>query len=126
MRVSDMACRILREVSGRAREFYEFVLPPVDVRVDGDTLVVTADMPGFAKDRIKLVLRGNVLSIRAERDPEGGGSDISSQRPRSVDKMVVLPAQIPKGKERVESARLEDGVLTVRIPVPSGKEIRID
>lgn len=126
MHVSEIACRIMREVSGHAREFYEFVLPPVDMRVDGNTLVITADMPGFAKDQINLVLRGNALSIRAKRDPKEGGSEISAQRPRSIDKMVFLPVKMPKGEERVDSASLTDGVLTVRIPVPAGKEIRID
>ena len=123
--MSEIACRIMREVSGHAREFYEFVLPPIDMRVDDNTLVITADMPGFAKDQISLVLRGNALSIRAKRDPKGG-TEISAQRPRSIDKMVFLPVKIPKGEERVDSASLSDGVLTVRIPVPAGKEIRID
>lgn len=126
MYVSEIACRIMREVSGHAREFYEFVLPPIDMRVDGNTLVITADMPGFAKDQISLVLRGNALSIRAKRDPKEGGTEISVQRPHSIDKMVFLPVKIPKGEERVDSASLSDGVLTVRIPVPAGKEIRID
>lgn len=121
-----MACRIMRELSGHAREFYEFVLPPVDMRIDDGTLVVTADMPGFARDQIRLVLRGNTLSIRARREPKEGGSDVSVQRPRSIDKMVLLPVKIPKGEERVDSASLADGVLTVRIPVPAGREIRID
>lgn len=124
--MSEIACRIMREVSGHAREFYEFVLPPIDMRVDDNTLVITADMPGFAKDQISLVLRGNALSIRAKRDPKKGGTEISVQRPRSIDKMVFLPVKIPKGEERVDSASLSDGVLTVRIPVPAGKEIRID
>lgn len=124
--MSEIACRIMREVSGHAREFYEFVLPPIDMRVDGSTLVITADMPGFAKDQISLVLRGNALSIRAKRDPKEGGTEISVQRPRSIDKLVFLPVKIPKGEERVDSASLSDGVLTVRIPVPAGKEIRID
>ena len=39
----------MREISNKSKEFYEFILPPVDIVEDANDLVVTIDLPGFAK-----------------------------------------------------------------------------
>lgn len=101
---------------GRTREFYEFVLPPVDIREDAAGLTVLADVPGFRMGDISVRVRGDLLTIRAE----GGGVDgvdgraVSLQRPRRLDKTVRLPA--PAVEEGRCTATCADGVLTVRIP----------
>ena len=101
---------------GRTREFYEFVLPPVDIREDAAGLTVLADVPGFRMEDISVRVRGDLLTIRAE----GGGGDggdgraVSLQRPRRLDKTVRLP--VPAREEGRCTATCADGVLTVRIP----------
>ena len=122
----EMAKDLAREIGSRSREFYEFVLPPVDMRMTGESLVLLADMPGFEKKNIRVSLSGRMLWIRAckERN-ESGGSDsdsggkgdgatqetgtegadphgegeaqtIYSQRPSMIDKRIKLPIQ-PRG-----------------------------
>jgi HSP20 family molecular chaperone IbpA len=44
-----VAKEIMKEIGNRSREFYEFVLPPVDIYEDGTELVVIVDLPGFQK-----------------------------------------------------------------------------
>lgn len=44
-----MAKEFMREISNRSKEFYEFILPPVDMVEDANDLVVMIDLPGFAK-----------------------------------------------------------------------------
>ena len=46
-----MVKEVMREIGNKSREFYEFVLPPVDMVMQNDSLVVTIDMPGFDKKR---------------------------------------------------------------------------
>ena len=63
-----MAKEIMKELSNKSREFYEFILPPVDIVEGANDLVVTIDLPGFAKKDIKLRIVGNVLSISGKRE----------------------------------------------------------
>ena len=126
--VRHMAKEALREIGNKSREFYEFVLPPVDMQLDNGNLVVTVDIPGFKKDDIKLSIHGNVLSINAEKkENENLDEIICQQRPNLIDKKIRLPLKIKAGEEKVDSAKYSDGVLIIKIPVESsGKNIPID
>ena len=126
--VRHMAKEAMREIGNKSREFYEFVLPPVDMQIENGNLVVTVDIPGFKKDDIKLSIHGNVLSINAEKNDNGNINEIiCKQRPNLIDKKIRLPLKIKAGEEKVDSAKYADGVLTIKIPVEtSGKKIPID
>ena len=43
---------IYGELDGRSRQFYEFVMPAIDIIEEGNDLAVTIDLPGFAKKDI--------------------------------------------------------------------------
>jgi HSP20 family molecular chaperone IbpA len=126
--VRHMAKEAMREIGNKSREFYEFVLPPVDMQIENGNLIVTVDIPGFKKDDIKLSIHGNVLSINAEKkDSVNINEIICKQRPNLIDKKIRLPLKIKAGEEKVDSAKYADGVLTIKIPVEtSGKKIPID
>lgn len=126
--VRHMAKEAMREIGNKSREFYEFVLPPVDMQLENGNLVVTVDIPGFKKNDIKLSIHGNVLSINAEKKDNGNVDEIiCKQRPNFIDKKIRLPLKIKAGEEKVNSAKYADGVLTIKIPVEtSGKNIPID
>ena len=124
-----MAKEVMREIGNKSREFYEFVLPPVDMYLDGNNLIVTIDIPGFKKEDIELSISRNVLSISAEKKPNTNDKDevICNQRPNIIDKKIRLPLKIKEGEEKVNSAKYTDGVLTVTIPTENGgKKISID
>jgi len=63
--VKYMAKEMMKEIGNKSREFYEFVLPPVEMQLDEDKLTLLIDIPGFEKKDIKLSLDGNILSIQA-------------------------------------------------------------
>ncbi len=120
---------VIKEIGNKSREFYEFVLPPIDMYLTEDNLKVVIDIPGFTKKDIELTLCGDILSIKAEKEIEKKESDslISNQRPNVIDKKVRLPIDIKQGEEKIESAKYVDGVLTLVIPVTNkGKNISID
>ncbi len=123
-----MAGDVVREIGSKSREFYEFVLPPVDMRVQEGRITVTIDLPGFDKKDVELRLDANVLCINAEKpEREEKGDLVCNQRPGIIDKRIRLPVSIREGEESVESARFEDGVLTVVIPFAKpGKDIPIE
>ena len=99
-----LAQEMAKEIGAKTREFYEFVLPPIDMYVRDDSLIVAADMPGFEKKDVSVTLRGRMLRIQACKEREAwldirGGEDgpdgsevICAQRPSFVDKKVRLPA----------------------------------
>ena len=125
--VKHVAKEFFKEVDNKSREFFEFVLPPIDLYEENDNLVVTVDIPGFDKNDIKVSMNGNVLSINAEKKGRVNGRPIMKQRPRVIDKKMRLPITVKEGEEKVNSAKYADGVLTIEIPITKkGKEISLD
>jgi HSP20 family molecular chaperone IbpA len=125
--VKHVAKEFFKEVDDKSREFFEFVLPPIDLHEENDNLVVTVDIPGFIKNDIKISMNGNVLSINAEKKDSKNGRTIMKQRPRVIDKKMRLPITVKEGEEKVTSAKYVDGVLTIEIPITKkGKEISVD
>jgi HSP20 family protein len=120
---------MIKEIGNKSREFYEFVLPPIDMHLNDENLKVIIDIPGFSKKDIGLSLCGDILSIKAKKiiDEKDSKTLISNQRPNIINKKVRLPIQIKEGEEKIESAKYENGVLTLIIPViKKSKNITIE
>jgi HSP20 family protein len=116
----------VRELGNRSKEFYEFVMPAIDLVEDGSDLVVIIDLPGFAKKDISLRIVGNILSINAKREPEESlGTIYYRHRPTRIDKKAVLPISIDDDKKVVGTAKYSEGVVTLRIPIPKSTNIPI-
>jgi HSP20 family molecular chaperone IbpA len=113
---------VIKEIGSKSREFYEFVLPPVDMIEEKDNLIIKIDIPGFSKKEIKLSIHENVLSINAKKDETITGTIIWKQRPNIIDKKIKLPMRIKEGEEQVNSAKYADGVLTITIPIKNTKK----
>ncbi len=121
-----MVKEVMKEIGNKSREFFEFVLPPVDVVIQNDSLVVSIDMPGFDKKDIKLRIHGHILSINAKRETIGEGTVIWRQRPNIIDKKIRLPMRVKDDEDLGASAKYHDGVLTLSIPIKTGKNISIE
>ncbi len=83
----------------------------------GDEVKVQVDLPGVDPATIDLVVEKNVLSVTAERRPSYGTDDevVVAERPSGqLSRQLFLGEGLDA--DRV-SARYEDGVLTVTIPV---------
>jgi len=115
-----------RELDNRSREFYEFVMPAIDMVEDGSDLVVTIDLPGFAKNDINLRINGNILTINAKRDKEEAlGTVHYRHRPARIDKKILLPLSVKEEDKIVGKATYENGVVTLKIPIPKSTNIPI-
>ena len=125
--VKHVAKEFFKEIDDKSREFFEFVLPPIDLHEKNDNLIITVDIPGFDKNDIKVSMNGNVLSVNAEKKDDKDGRVIMKQRPRVIDKKMRLPITVKEGEEKVNSAKYVDGVLIIEIPITKkGKEISLD
>jgi HSP20 family protein len=89
--------------------------PPVDVEEQDDAYVVEADVPGVKKQDVNIEVAGNQLTITGdikEREKKG----VVRRRTRRVGRFeyrVMLPQEVDS--EKID-AKLNDGVLTVRLP----------
>ena len=120
---------VIKEIGNKSREFYEFVLPPIDMHLTDESLKIIIDIPGFSKKDIDLSLCGDILSIKAEKimDDEDLKTLISNQRPNRINKKIRLPIEVKEGEEKIESAKYENGVLVLIIPVTKkSKNISIE
>jgi HSP20 family protein len=91
--------------------------PAVDIAEHDDAFVVKVELPGVAKDEVKIVSQENMLTIRGEKkqEKESKGSNFHRvERSYGVfQRSFTLPSTV-KG-EKIE-ATFKDGVLTVTLP----------
>jgi HSP20 family molecular chaperone IbpA len=91
--------------------------PPMDVFAEGDSLVVTVDLPGARKRDVQVKLDRGVLVIEGEISP--GSGDIArlyyrTERPGGrFRRLLQLPFDV---RAEEIKAHLDHGLLTVRLP----------
>jgi len=89
----------------------------LDVRDEGDKLVIEADLPGVEEKDVAVTLSGGVLSIkgerRNEREEKKGDYHLAERSFGRFERSLRLPDAIDEG--RVE-AKFDKGVLRVTAP----------
>jgi HSP20 family protein len=104
--------------------------PAADVVASEDEVTLTMDVPGMKRDDLEVELFDGTLRIRGERRypyaSDHGGRRIQ-RLGRGFGRFERM-FQVPKGLDPgALSASIEDGVLTLRIPMPeSHKPHRIE
>ncbi len=92
-------------------------MPRIDVKTNGDDMVVYAELPGMDKDDIDIEVTDGVLAIRGERKAESEKSDdgwlIRERSFGSFERALTLPEGVDPDKI---TADYNDGVLEVHIP----------
>jgi HSP20 family protein len=121
-----MAREFMKELGNRSKEFYEFIMPAIDMVEDGNDLIIIIDLPGFAKKDINLRIVENMLYINAKRETEENiGTVYYRQRPSLIEKKIILPISTKDGEKIVGKAIYVDGVVTLRLPIPMAGNIPI-
>lgn len=90
--------------------------PPVDIVEDAEGLTLEADMPGVSKDRLHVQVDANTLLIEGEVAidlPETAEALYADIRSTRFSRTFTLSNELETDK--IE-ARLQDGVLRLRIP----------
>lgn len=121
-----VAKEIMKEIGNRSREFYEFVLPPVDIYEDATELVIIVDLPGFQKKDIHVNISKDILTLRATRVIEKESHTFHfSQRPSNIEKKIPLPFSISEDDNSKSKADYVNGVLKIRIPISNMTNVPI-
>jgi HSP20 family protein len=125
--VECAARELYRELDKASQEFYTFVMPAIDMYEDASDLVVEIDLPGFEKESINLrIIDGNILSIKAKRKAEERlGAVYFIHRPVQIDKRIILPISTKDGEKVVGTAKYDNGVVTLRIPISKATVVPI-
>ncbi|MFL6381526.1 MAG: archaeal heat shock protein Hsp14 [Nitrososphaeraceae archaeon] len=107
--------------------FFEFVMPAIDIVEERNDLVVRIDLPGFTKENINLRIAEDILTINAKREEqeEHIRAQYYKQRPLNISRKIVLPISTNDDEKVVGTAKYEDGVVTLRIPIPKSGYIPI-
>jgi HSP20 family protein len=99
--------------------------PHVDVKEEGGRLLVRADLPGLARDDIRVEVTDDTLTIRGERKQETkeerGGYCYSECSYGRFYRAIPLPEGADTTKV---TAEFHNGVLEVGIPLPPPPEPR--
>lgn len=115
---------VVKTLGDRAKEVLSFMYPAVTITEENGEIIVEADLPGFDKKDIKVRLDKNALVIQGSRKMEPKGTVILNQRPEKVFKRVSLPYEIES--DAALTAKHQNGVLVVRIPVRGSKTVKIE
>jgi HSP20 family protein len=109
--------------SGFGREQSGMWSPAIDVSERGDQLVVRADLPGLAREDVKVETMDNHLVIQGERrqehEEQEGGYRRSERRYGSFYRSIPLPEGAQTEQARAE---FKDGVLEISVPVPASQQ----
>ncbi|MFC1834136.1 Hsp20/alpha crystallin family protein [Thermodesulfobacteriota bacterium] len=99
--------------------------PRVDIERENGHFKLTGEFPGISKDDLHVDVKDGLLTLRGEKkkdfDEEKDGCKYSERFFGSFERTFRLPPETP-----VDGivAKLDQGVLTVTIPVPPEKEVK--
>lgn len=90
--------------------------PRVDIREDADALIVTAEIPGIAKDGVNVEVHKSILTISGEKKVEQADNENGVHRTERVYGAFKRSFSLPDSVSGDEvDASYKDGVLTVRL-----------
>lgn len=90
--------------------------PRFDVRDEGESFVLRAELPGVPAKNLELTLTGQVLKLRAARSVDVPEGFVAHRRERGafdLTRSISLPTRVDA--ERV-TAEAKDGIVTVTLP----------
>jgi HSP20 family protein len=121
-RLQDQLAQLMQRTEGNGDGAAPFI-PLVDIEETEDAWIVEADLPGVKPEDVNVELRGAELAISGEiKERERKG--MLRRRTRKTgefDYHITLPGEADA--DRIE-ARLENGVLAVRVPKPEQERPR--
>lgn len=90
--------------------------PAVNMWLDGDQVILTAELPGVSSDELEISIEGSTLTLSGERKaaelPEGATYHRRERGFGKFTRVVKLPYQIDANQV---NAKLKEGILTIEL-----------
>lgn len=90
--------------------------PAMNMWLDGDNVILTAELPGVARDEVDISIEGNTLTLSGERKPQELPEGATYHRREcgygKFTRVIKLPYQINLDEVK---ARMHNGVLEVKL-----------
>lgn len=101
------------------------LFPAVDIRENGDHILLQADVPGIDKKDITVDVENGVLTLSGERKFEGESKKESCHRVERVYGAFMRSFSLPASADETKvDATYHNGVLSVRIPKRNASKTR--
>ena len=92
-------------------------IPPVDIAEDRERITLTAELPGFREDQVKIQMEGGVLTIRGERKFEEEKDGRNFHRIERSYGQFVRSFTLPNNVDREQiRASFDNGLLRIEMP----------
>lgn len=99
--------------------------PRIECKRANGSLIVNAELPGLKKDEVKVEITNEGLILEGERKREHAEQREGGYRSERSYGHFYRFVPLPEGVKAEEAtAELNDGVLTVTVPLPDVKEHR--
>ena len=97
--------------------------PQVDIKEKDGNYLLQMDIPGFSLKDININYKNGFLTIKGQKSAVVNNSGLNNHRPDSYSDNFKSIVKFPKGIEKKKIIKiLKDGILKIRIPVPSNLE----
>ncbi len=94
------------------------LFPLLNLRREGDTFVVTAELPGMNVEDLNIHVEGDTLTLKGERKHSDPGQGASFHRRERTSGTFQRSLALPNGVDAENvKANYKDGVLTVTLPI---------
>lgn len=100
-----------------------YVAPSCDYHYTDNHAVISAELPGYDKDNISIVVEGSCLTIKAEKDSvteKSDGNHVCSERYHGTCKRTIkLPFS---ASDELVTAKYENGILNITVEKPESAQ----
>ena len=97
--------------------------PQVDIKEKDGNYLLQMDIPGFSLRDIDIKYKNGFLTIKGEKKALINNGQIRNHKPDSFSDNFKSVVRFPQGIEKKKIIKvLKDGILQIRIPVPSDLE----
>lgn len=98
--------------------------PPINLWMGENSVVVTAELPGFAEEDVDVTVHADTLTLRGKRAFKADGEVAWHRRERDYgefSRVLRLPFRVDPDKVK---ARFQDGVLEIELERPEAEKPR--
>ena len=113
--------RLRREMNGLFSQYGRpseaTTFPLVNIYENNDAITITAELPGFSKDKVNITYTDGILTISGKREPVAAVKDMSIVRKErsegDFEKTIQIPTKI--NQEQI-NASFSNGILSISLP----------